>query len=152
MSKCKYKIGEYVVYGSSGICRIDDIKDLTLSPMIGERNYYVLEQINTKMSTIYVATDNDTLCSKMRYVLTKKEILDILHRAKENSISWIDDRKVRAQEFYNILHNGSHEDLLLMIGCIYLKSRELSDHGKRLSDSDSGVLRSAEKIIREELG
>lgn len=150
MSKYKYKAGEYVVYGSSGICKIVDIKDLTLSPIIGERNYYVLEQINAKTSTIYVATDNETLCAKMRYVLDKKEILDILHRAKEESISWIDDRKVRAQEFYNILHNGTHEDMLLMIGCIYLKGRELAEIGKRLSDSDSGILRSAEKIIREE--
>ncbi len=99
MNKCKYKVGEYVVYGSNGICRINDIKDMTLSPMIGERNYYVLEQINTKASTIYVATDNVTLCAKMRYVLTEKEILDILHGVKENSISWIDDRKTRAQSF-----------------------------------------------------
>ena len=150
MNKCKYKVGEYVVYGSNGICRINDIKDMTLSPMIGERNYYVLEQINTKASTIYVTTDNVTLCAKMRYVLTEKEILDILHGVKENSISWIDDRKTRAQSFYNILHNGSHEELLLMIGCIYLKGKELSESSKRLSDSDASVLRSAEKIIKEE--
>lgn len=150
MSNCKYKIGEFVVYGSNGICKISDIKDMTLSPIIGERNYYVLEQINTKMSTIYVATDNETLCAKMRYVLSEKEILDILHGAKENSISWIDDRKVRAQTFYNILHSGSHEELLLMIRCIYLKGRELSEICKRLSDSDAALLRSAEKIVREE--
>ncbi len=43
MGKCKYKVGEYVVYGSNGICKINDIKDMTLSPIIGERNYYVLE-------------------------------------------------------------------------------------------------------------
>lgn len=150
MGKCKYKIGEYVVYGSNGICKINDIKDMTLSPIIGERNYYVLEQMNARSSTIYVATDNETLCAKMRYVLTEKEILAILRGVKESSISWIDDRKMRAKSFYDILHNGSHEELLLMIGCIYLKGRELSEIGKRLSDSDSGILRSAEKIVREE--
>lgn len=146
----KYKVGEYVVYGSNGICKISEIKNMTLSPIIGERNYYVLEQINAKMSTIYVASDNEALCAKMRYVLSEKEILDILHGVKENSISWINDRKTRSQEFYNILHNGSHEELLLMIRCIYLKGRELSEGGKRLSDSDSGILHSAEKIVREE--
>ncbi len=150
MSNYKYKIGEYVVYGSNGICKITDIKKMTLSPIIGERNYYILEQINTKMSTIYVATDNEPLCAKMRYVLNEKEILDILHGAKENSIKWMDDRKARTQYFYNILHGTSHEDLLLMISCIYLKGRELAENGKRLSDSDAGILRSAEKIIREE--
>ena len=70
MENCKYKIGENVVYGTNGICKITDIRKMTLSPIIGERNYYVLEQINSKMSTIYVATDNEALCSKMRYVLT----------------------------------------------------------------------------------
>ena len=70
MGKCKYKIGEYVVYGSNGICKINDIKDMTLSPIIGQRNYYVLEQMNARSSTIYVATDNEMLCAKMRYVLS----------------------------------------------------------------------------------
>ncbi len=37
-----------------------------------------------------------------------------------------------------------------MIGCIYLKGKELSESSKRLSDSDASVLRSAEKIIKEE--
>ena len=150
MSTCKYKIGEYVVYGSNGICRINDIRDMTLSPIIGERNYYVLEQINAKLSTIYVATDNETLCAKMRYVLSEKEILDILHGAKENSIGWIEDRKSRSQAFYDILHGGSHEDRLLMIRCIYIKGRELSENHKKLSDSDAAILRSAEKTVREE--
>lgn len=150
MDKCKYKIGEYVVYGSNGICQISDIKDMTLSPIIGKRNYYVLTQINSKAATIYVATDNEALCAKMRYVLSENEILDILHGAKENSISWIDDRKVRVQTFHSILHGDSHEDLLLMIRCIYLKSRELFENNKRLSDSDASVLHSAERIIKEE--
>ncbi len=86
----------------------------------------------------------------MRYVLSEKAILAILRGVKNSSINWIDDRKTRVQSFYDILHNGSHEELLLMIGCIYLKGRELSEIGKRLSDSDSGILRSAEKIVREE--
>ena len=37
-----------------------------------------------------------------------------------------------------------------MISCIYLKGRELYEIGRRLSDSDSGILHSAEKIVREE--
>ena len=150
MENCKYKIGENVVYGTNGICKITDIKKMTLSPIIGERNYYVLEQINSKMSTIYVATDNEALCSKMRYVLTENEILEILHGARENSIEWIDDRKVRAQAFHNILLSGSHEELLLMIRCIYMKSREASENHKKISDSDSNMLHSAEKTVREE--
>ena len=150
MEKCKYKIGEYVVYGSNGICKVADIKKMTLSPIIGERNYYILEQINSKMSTIYVAIDNEVLCAKMRYVLSENEILEILHGARENSINWIDDRKARVQAFHNILSGGSHEELLLMIRCIYLKSRELSENHKKISDSDASVLHNAEKIVRDE--
>lgn len=150
MNNCKYKVGEYVVYGTSGICKITDIKNMTLSPIIGERNYYILEQINSKMSVIYVATDNETLCAKLRNVLSEKDILDILHGAKENSINWIEDRKLRTQTFSSIISSGSYEDLLLMIRCIYLKSRELAEMRKHLSDSDASILRNAERIVREE--
>jgi CarD family transcriptional regulator len=72
MSLRKYDVGEYVVYGTNGICRITDIKNMTLSPIIGERNYYILEQVNSKSSTIYVATDNEKLCAKMRRFMKNK--------------------------------------------------------------------------------
>ncbi len=123
---------------------------MTLSPIIGERNYYVLRQMNSSSSTIYVATDNEALCAKMRYVLSEKEILDILHGARDNSIKWIDDRKARAQAFHSIIASASHEELLLMIRCIYLKGRELSENHKKISDSDASLLHSAEKTVREE--
>ncbi|MBQ8741867.1 MAG: CarD family transcriptional regulator [Clostridia bacterium] len=150
MSLIKYNVGEYVVYSTSGICRITDIKNMTLSPIIGERNYYILEQIGPRASTIYVATDNETLCAKMRYVLGEKEIKDILRRAKDGCMNWIEDRKERFRAFHDILTGSSHEDLILMISCIYLKNKELSENKKKISDSDASILHSAEKIIREE--
>lgn len=150
MSLKKYDVGEYIVYGTSGICRITDIKNMTLSPIIGERNYYVLEQVNSKASTIYVATDNEILCAKMRYILSEKEIRDILGRAKDGCMSWIEDRKERFRAFHDILTGSSHEELILMISCIYMKNKELSENKKRISDSDASILNSAEKIIREE--
>ena len=64
-----YKKGEYVIYGSSGVCRVGDVTTLNLENIPKDRAYYVLFPMNNK-GTIYVPVD--VASTKMRRVLTKE--------------------------------------------------------------------------------
>lgn len=47
-----YDIGDYVVYGHNGICRVEDITNPGFSGVDKDKKYYVLQPLNTKESSI----------------------------------------------------------------------------------------------------
>ena len=93
--------GQTVLYGTEGICTIEAIETLRIG---GKRSkYYVLRPVYRTRATIYVPTDNELLCSRMRPVLSEPEIESLLQSAAGESISWIDDPNERKQVFAQIL-------------------------------------------------
>lgn len=67
-----FSVGEYIVYGTSGICKVEDI---CASPYdkADTRTYYLLVPLNNPMSsTIYTPVDNDRV--PMRRLMTRTEI------------------------------------------------------------------------------
>ena len=74
----------------------------------------------------------------------------VLADVKNNSLNWIDDRKVRLNTFREMLHSGDMMTHILLVSCILEKKKLLDAAGKRLSDADDHVLRSAERMVSEE--
>lgn len=144
----QYKKGDYVNYASSGVCLIEDIRNVAC---IGKDSmFYVLKPIKDKKSTVYVPVGNEVLTAKMRYIMTKTEIDDLLKSIKSSDISWIDDRKVRSQSFKTILKRGDMRELINLVSCIYLKKLEFTALGKHLSATDEDILSQAESMIDNE--
>lgn len=118
MAAQKFKKGNCVIYGSSGVCFVSDIKALRPSLEAPSRLYYVLSPAGHPNSKIFVPTENKALTGRMRSAMTKPEIDSLLAGAIGKEISWIDDRTARTNFFHEILNRGMEEDLLLMIRCL----------------------------------
>ena len=141
--------GDYVVYGTNGICLVDDIGPMRNSEE-EDKIFYILRPVNGASSVLYVPLDNENLCSKMRYVYSREQLNEVLLQARENKLDWIDERKNRINSFRDMLHNGDMKTHILLVACIYRKKQALSTAGKRLSDADDHILRSAERMVAEE--
>ena len=113
--------GQTVLYGTEGICTIEAIETLRIG---GKRSkYYVLRPVYRTRATIYVPTDNELLCSRMRPVLSEPEIESLLQSAAGESISWIDDPNERKQVFAQILSGGDRRRVLHLIRMLYVRRR-----------------------------
>ena len=140
--------GQNVLYGTEGICTIEAIETLRIG---GKRSkYYVLRPVYRTRATIYVPTDNELLCSRMRPVLSEPEIESLLQSAAGESISWIDDPNERKQVFAQILSGGDRRRVLHLIRMLYVRRRELQKNGKHLRIADEQTLRDAEKLLNDE--
>ena len=53
-----FEVGEYVVYGVKGVCRIEDITHIDISGADKNRLYYVLAPVGDGNGRIYAPTDN----------------------------------------------------------------------------------------------
>lgn len=151
MVSTEYRIGEYVVYGTSGVCCVEDIGLRRLSPDIPEEEYYILKPINNSGSTVFVPKANELLLSRMRHVLTKDEIDGIIRSVRGCEMEWIEDRKLRVAEFRGIISKGDRRELILLIRCILSRIRFLNENKKKIASSDGDILQLAEKAVGEEL-
>ena len=151
MNEAQFDVGQYVVYGTNGICLVDRIDMMSFTADAPKEMYYVLRQHKHSETCFFVPFKNEELLSKMREPMRREDIEDILMGlADDNDVKWVTDRRARGDYFKGILNEGVSGHLLNMIRCIYEKKRELARQGKKLSVSDTTTLRSAEKLVEEE--
>lgn len=139
-----FQIHDYINYQSKGICKLEDITNLKLSQTSKPRRYYVLRPVYNKNAAIYVPVDNQKLTNRMRKVLSKEEIDDIILHSKDIELKLPQDHKQRAEQFRQILNRHDESELLKMIRCLYLKSQQ-----GHLTSTDSQLMKKAEEIIEQ---
>ena len=150
MTERKFAIGDLVAYGINGICTIENIEMMSMVTDMPEMPYYVLKPENSDSSTVYIPVGNDKLVSKMRRVMTRDEIREMVVDSKDKEIEWDNDRRYRNEQFHSILADGVHQEMILMIDCIHKRKEKLTETGKKLPATDSNILKQAEKLVVEE--
>lgn len=140
-------IGQTVLYGSNGVCTIDDVTEKRIGKSRIE--YYVLKPVCTTTSTLFVPTANTKLVSKIRRVLSEEEANRILSDLPVIG-EWNDNKLERCDEFREIITEGDCVELIRLIRLIRDHERVQTARGKRLHISDERFLKEAEKMICEE--
>ena len=150
MSTVSYSIGDCIVYGCKGIFTISNIISDNISNT-GERLYYVLKEVNSSTDlVIYVPCDAQALISKMRKVLTKRQIEQIISSADLADDLWISDHKQRASQYEKILKDGNKEEILRVAKALAIKKHALISEKKKLSMTDERILSLAEEMLKDE--
>lgn len=141
-----FHIGDTVMYGSSGVCRITDLKDETVA---GEKQtYYLLTPERDPRSTYYCPVDR---AEKLRPLLTEKEARDLLRQAPEAEAIRIPEENLRREQFTAILKNGDQLQLIRLIRSLLCHRREREAEGKRLPLADQRILDEARRMLYGEL-
>lgn len=139
---------QYVVYGKMGVCRVIDRQKLAFG---GEKEeYYILEPERDPCSSVYVPCANETLMARLRPLLTKGEIDDILSCVTQADIPWTEDRGERATQFRAIIGGGDRRQIVRLVRCLYEKKQEQLAAGKKLSAADEAFLQECIRLIEEE--
>ena len=144
-----YKIGDIVIYGTEGLCKIVDITEKKFGKEVIE--YYVLEPVDSAASTTYVPLKNEKSLSKMRHILKEEEILEIIKELPSDEIQWIASDRERRQVFRDIILFGDSKDIIKLARTIHLHQKELSSKGRKLHIADERFLKDAERMIFDEI-
>lgn len=143
-----YQVGETVFYGTEGVCRVEEIRQMKVNRETAE--YYVLRPIYREGSTVFVPVQNELLVSRMRPLLTKKQIEKMIDEVNEADEDWIDDASERKAAFQQTLLSADRRELLSMVRRLHLRRQNLQTVGKRLRTNDEQMLRDAEKLLADE--
>lgn len=145
----RFEKDTYVVYGKTGVCRIEDRRVMEFSTPGGEE-YYVLSPASDPRSFVYVPCQNEQLVARIRPLLTKPEIDTLLAEACQQPLEWPEDKAERQIIFREMLSGGDRAQLLRLIRCLYQKRQEKIGAGKRLSSSDETLLQECVRLLEQE--
>ena len=142
--------GETVVYGGSGVCEIDDIKDVRFYHERPQKYYILRPLFVNQAQVVYVPFNNEKLTSKIKPVITKKEALDLIHGITECSVEWVEDRNARKELFNGLMSSGDRKDIVDVISTITARRKMLEDEGKSLNQQDEKILTDATRRMNAE--
>lgn len=144
-----FKQGDIVLYGSEGVCVIDEVMTRKFKDQALE--YYILTSVYNSSSKIFVPTQNEDLMSRMKDVMTKDDIYQLIAHVKEQKFVWIDHDNTRKEKYKEIMRSGQRNDLVALINTLTLRSKELKENGKKLNAIDDQALKDAQKLLYGEI-
>ena len=100
-----FEKGEYVVYGSKGVCRIQDITNIDIPGADQKRLYYIMHPVQNSEQTVYLPTDSTKAI--IRRVMTKEEANQLIHEIPSIENLEVPNEKQREASYKQALHGCS---------------------------------------------
>ncbi|MEY8355333.1 CarD family transcriptional regulator [Lachnospiraceae bacterium 54-53] len=143
-------IGDVIIYGSHGICKVTGLQDMCMDEKI--RPYYVLKPVFHTASTVYISVIRDRRKTEIRRILSADEIFSLVKKMSGKDFIWITDNRKRKELYGQILADGDRYELVKMIKTLRWHKQELKNSNKdrKLQISDEDFLKNAEKTLCEE--
>ncbi|NLW11886.1 MAG: CarD family transcriptional regulator [Clostridiaceae bacterium] len=142
-----FQINDYIVFGANGVCQITDRRTENFDGT-NEREYFVLNPLNARNSTIYAPTDKSK--EKMRNLLKRDQVISLIESIPEEHSEWITDNQARRNQYNQILQIADQHELLIMIKALTERQEELAEIGRKLSAQDTDFKKRAEALINDE--
>ena len=140
-----FKVNDYVMTVSSGVCQITDIAKGVEG---AGTDYYVLYPVYQNNMTLKIPVHNANVL--MRPILTKTEVLSLIATMPTKDTLFIHDNRERINTFKSTVRTGSNEDLIKVIKTLYLEQQAKSAVNKKLPKAEEDIMNTAEKKLCEE--
>ena len=145
-----FQIGDTVVCGNNGVCRIEKIGPLAnMGKSSAKRDYYTLQPYFDNGGKIYLPVDTDKVV--MRYVLSKEEVNALVSDFDNIEQISISDEKLRETEYKNAVNSSDPRKLIRIIKTMYSRKKARIESGKKSTAIDEKYFRIAETRLSEEL-
>lgn len=144
-----FQVGEYVVYGMNGVCRVEEIGDMSLSGVESEKTYYTLSPLYKKGSRIFTPVDNTKVV--MRPVISEREACDLIDEMKDVECMDVADDKHRELAYKDALKSCDCRQYVQIINTVNVRKEERQAQGKKMSACDERYGKQATDSLYGEL-
>lgn len=143
-----YQIGDVVMYGIHGVCRVVDVESRVIDRKKTE--YLVLEPQGQAGSRYYVPSGNPNALAKLRPVLQPQELEALLLSDQVRQNHWIEDENARKQYYRELVATGDRVALLQMVRTLHHHKQEQAAAKRKFHLCDENFLRDAQRLIDTE--
>lgn len=144
-----FEKGEYIIYGTSGVCKVEDITTMNMDGISRSKLFYVLAPSGQKGGRIFTPVENQK--TLMRKIMTREEADHLLGEIPSIEELWITSEKQREDLYKESLRSCDCREWIKIIKTLYLRKEERSAQGKKITATDEKYLRMAEDYLYSEL-
>ena len=144
-----YEVGDYVVYGSNGVCRITKIGPIDLPGVPQDKLYYTMTPCYIRDSEIFTPVDNDRVV--IRKVMSKDEALAFVQGMNQIQSMPVEEEKKREILYKQTILSCEPAKIVGLIKTIRERIEERQAEGKKVPSSDSKYFHIAEDSLYGEL-
>lgn len=144
-----FEKGQYIVHGTTGVCKVEDITTMDMEGISTERLYYVLSPLSQSGGTIFTPTDNQK--TFMRAIVSKEEANLLIQDIPDIEELWVTNERSREEMYKTCMRSCDCRELVKIIKTLYLRKQERQVQGKKITATDEKYLRLAEEHLYSEL-
>lgn len=143
-----FQPGELMVYGATGVCRVEEITNLPGGDR--KRQYYLLKPL-WQDGVIYAPVDSEKV--PMRPVISRERAEELIDQMPDIQAVVCRGATVQAlvQQYQSAVRDGGHQALIEMMKSIYLKRGQAEAKNRRLGMVDERYMKQAERLLYGEL-
>ena len=143
-----YQIGELVQYGTSGVCKVEEIVQ-GVPGLQKDTQCYLLIPVSKKEEKIYTPVNNDKV--KMRRILSSEEVKELMGKAPQIEGPAIVNEKQCENIYREELYSVDCYRWLGLLKTLYARRAARVALGKKITATDERYLKSVEERLKEEL-
>jgi CarD family transcriptional regulator len=145
-----YQAGDLIVYGSVGVCRVEEFKRLDSQYADHQKNYYVLKPLYGNCM-VYSPEDNTRI--HIRPVISREKAEQLIDMIPLLQTEVYHSRVLRelTEHYEHIIDKYDCGDLIALTMSIYAKKKLAEDRGNKLGAIDSKFMKQAEALLFGEL-
>lgn len=140
-----YQIGDLIVYGSTGVCRVEAVETPRHRPGEEERQYYLLRPLYQD-GTIRIPVDTKVF---MRPVISREEAEKLIDAIPGMNAEVYHERNFTQLAAHYQEALGSHEcsDLIELVMSIYAKKQDAESKKRKFGQVDARFMKRAESLL-----
>lgn len=144
-----FDIGDYIVYGQNGICKVEAITHPEIKGVDNSRLYYVLIPEKTKGGKLFCPADNDRIV--IRKVISADEARQIIEESKTIEPLEIANERGRDDCYKQTIKSCDPRLSISMLKTLLQRKKEREDSGKKITATDERYLKQTEEGLFTEL-
>jgi len=144
-----FETGQYVVKANTGVCKVTEIRSVSMSEEEEAKEYYILTPYGDNRGTIMVPVGSDK--SNVRSIMTEEEAVAFLNHIPEIEVAWILSDRMREQHYKDAIRSNQPEQLVSIIKNLYIRNKEREQQGKKSTAVDERYCKMAETALYQEL-
>lgn len=144
-----FQPGELVVYGSTGVCRVEEITTPKLRG-VGDQAYYLLKPLQQD-GVVYAPVDGAQI--PIRRVISAQEAEELVRMIPSIQAEVCQGPTLQAvaQRYQSMMQNHDCLDLVGLVKSIYAKRQQAEAQKRRLGLVDERYMKQAERLLYGEL-
>ena len=142
------QIGDLTIYQEHGICRVDDIQEMTFGGKT--RTYYILHPIdNHEKLTLNVPVDN--VHNILHELIDQNKAKKILETFRTEGTEWIEKPQQRTRRYEAIINSGDRIEIAKVASTLIRKKWEIEKDGRKFFENDQKLLTNIQNILFKEI-